>query len=136
MSKKPTIAELEKKVAELTEALQRERADALNLKRRTDEERVKLAGFYKAMTVQELLPALDNLERAMKHTAKEWADEIRPGLKSPDGLIVDEDTRRGPSPLGELENRVRKFGVTSSQSLAELAFIGLDLSRKSEMEKK
>jgi hypothetical protein len=69
-------------------------------------------------------------------TAKEWADEIRPGLKSPDGLIVDEDIRRGPSPLGELENRVRKFGVTSSQSLAELAFIGLDLSRKSEMEKK
>jgi hypothetical protein len=71
-----------------------------------------------------------------KEAAKEWADEIRPGLKSPDGLIADEDRRRGPSPLQELENRVSKFGVTSSQSLAELAFIGLDLSRKSEMEKK
>jgi molecular chaperone GrpE len=83
MSKKPTIAELEKKVAELTEALQRERADALNLKRRTDEERVKLAGFYKAMTVQELLPALDNLERAMKHTPKDLAshDYVK-GVKS------------------------------------------------------
>jgi molecular chaperone GrpE len=83
MSKKPTIAELEKKVAELTEALQRERADALNLKRRTDEERVKLAGFYKAMTVQELLPALDNLERAMKHTPKDLANhDYVKGVKS------------------------------------------------------
>src|SRR4051812_1511838 len=83
MSKKPTIAELEQKIAELTEALQRERADAVNLKRRTDEERVKLAGFYKAMTVQELLPALDNLERAMKHTPKDLAshDYVK-GVKS------------------------------------------------------
>jgi molecular chaperone GrpE len=71
MSKKPTIKDLEQKIGELTDALQRERADALNLKRRTDEERVKLAGFYKAMTVQELLPALDNLERALKHTPKD-----------------------------------------------------------------
>lgn len=71
MSKKPTIKELEEKIAELTEALQRERADAQNLRRRTEEERSRLGGFYKAMTVQELLPALDNLERAMKHTPKD-----------------------------------------------------------------
>ncbi len=71
MSKKPTIKELEQKIGELTEALQRERADAQNLRRRTEEERAKLGGFYKAMAVQELLPALDNLERAMKHTPKD-----------------------------------------------------------------
>jgi molecular chaperone GrpE len=74
MSKKPTIKELEDKIAELTEALQRERADALNLKRRTDEERTKLAGFYKAMVIQDLLPAIDNLERAIKHTPKDLKD--------------------------------------------------------------
>ena len=74
MSKKPTIAELEKKVAELTEALQRERADAENLRRRTDMEKSRLGEFYKAMVVQELLPALDNLERAFKHTPKDLKD--------------------------------------------------------------
>jgi molecular chaperone GrpE len=74
MSKKPTIRELEQKVAELTEALQRERADAQNLRRRTEEERSKMAEFYKAMTVQELLPAIDNLERAVKHTPKDLKD--------------------------------------------------------------
>jgi molecular chaperone GrpE len=51
--------------------LQRERADAENLRRRTTEEKARLGEFYKAMVVQELLPALDNLERAFKHVPKE-----------------------------------------------------------------
>jgi molecular chaperone GrpE len=74
MSKKPTLAELEQKIAELTEALQRERADAINVRRRAEEERVKLAAFFKAKVLRDLLPALDNLERALKHAPKELAD--------------------------------------------------------------
>lgn len=82
MSKKPTLKELEQKIGELTEALQRERADAQNLRRRHEEERARLGEFYKAMVVQELLPALDSLERAMKHTPKELADhEYIKGVK-------------------------------------------------------
>jgi molecular chaperone GrpE len=71
MSKKPTIEELEQKIAELTEALQRERADAINVRRRADEDRAKLGDFYKAMVVRNLLPAVDNLERALKHVPKD-----------------------------------------------------------------
>jgi len=74
MSRKPTIKELEQKIGELTNALQRERADAENLRRRTQEEKSRLGEFYKAMVIQELLPALDNLERAFKHTPKELKD--------------------------------------------------------------
>jgi len=74
MSKKPTIKELEQKIDELTLALQRERADAENLRRRTQEEKSRLGEFYKAMAIQELLPALDNLERAFKHVPKELKD--------------------------------------------------------------
>jgi molecular chaperone GrpE len=73
MSKKPTLKDLQQKVDELTEALQRERADATNVRRRADEERSKLANFYKAMVVQELLPAIDNLERAIHHRPKQFA---------------------------------------------------------------
>ncbi len=65
---------LHKQVAELTRALQQERADAINVRRRSEEDRSKLAGFYKAMVVRELLPAIDNLERALKHTPKELED--------------------------------------------------------------
>lgn len=74
MSRKPTIAELEQKIGELTEALQRERADAENLRRRTEEDKANLGTFYKVMIMRELLPALDNLERALVHAPKELAD--------------------------------------------------------------
>lgn len=73
MSKKPSIKDLEQKIAELTQALQRERADAMNVRRRADEDRVKLASFYKAKVLRDLLPALDNLERALKHVPKDLA---------------------------------------------------------------
>ena len=70
MTKKPTLAELEQKIGELTEALQRERADAINLRRRHEDERAQLAGFYKSMVVRDLLPAIDNLDRAIHHRQK------------------------------------------------------------------
>jgi molecular chaperone GrpE len=67
----PRIEELEQQVKELTDALQRERADSSNLRRRTEEEKSKLADFYKANVIRALLPALDNLERALKHAPKD-----------------------------------------------------------------
>jgi molecular chaperone GrpE len=67
-------AALQQQVMELTAALQQERADAINLRRRSEEERNKMAGFYKAMVIRELLPALDTLDRALKHTPKDLED--------------------------------------------------------------
>jgi molecular chaperone GrpE len=61
----------EQQLAELTEALQRERADAVNLRRRHEEEIASLRGRMKASVVRELLPVIDNLERALKHVPKE-----------------------------------------------------------------
>lgn len=63
--------DLAAEIAQLTEALQRERADAMNVRRRSEEERVKLGSFYKASVVKELLPVIDNYERALKHVPKE-----------------------------------------------------------------
>lgn len=73
MAKKPSVKDLEQQVAELTEALQRERADATNVRRRAEEDRIKLGSFYKASVVTELLPVIDNFERALKHVPKELA---------------------------------------------------------------
>jgi molecular chaperone GrpE len=68
------VEELNMQVEALTEALQRERADAMNVRRRADEEKGKMANYYKAMVVKSLLPAIDNLERALKHAPKDLAD--------------------------------------------------------------
>ena len=69
--KNPEVEKLESQISELTEALQRERADAVNVRRRADEDRAKLASFYKVMILRDLLPAIDNLERALKHVPKD-----------------------------------------------------------------
>ncbi|MGH7249832.1 MAG: nucleotide exchange factor GrpE [Minisyncoccia bacterium] len=64
MNKKPTIAEL-------TEALQRERADADNIRRRHQEQMFGLKDMVKASIVRELLPVIDNFERSLKHVPKD-----------------------------------------------------------------
>lgn len=71
MSKKPTIAELEQQIGELTEALQRERADATNIRRRYDEQINTLKTVVKANVVRDLLPIIDNFDRALKHVPKD-----------------------------------------------------------------
>ena len=74
MSKKPTLADLQQQIAELTEVLQRERADSLNLRRRVEEERAEMGDYHKAAVIHGLLPAIDNLERALMHVPKELKD--------------------------------------------------------------
>ncbi len=57
--------------AQLTEALQRERADATNIRRRHDEQIASLRSTVKSSVVKDLLPIIDNFERALKHVPKE-----------------------------------------------------------------
>lgn len=67
------LQQLEQKIAELTEALQRERADAVNLRRRHEAEMHGLKTHVKAAVVRDLLPVVDNLERAIKHAPTDLA---------------------------------------------------------------
>lgn len=63
----PDLTDLQQQVAELTQALQHERADATNLRRRHDEQLASLTAVVKANVVRDLLPVIDNFERALKH---------------------------------------------------------------------
>ncbi len=74
MAKSVALKELEQKIAEVTEALQRERADATNIRRRHDEQMAGLKDIIKASVVSELLPVIDNFERALKHVPADLAD--------------------------------------------------------------
>jgi molecular chaperone GrpE len=64
-------SELEQQVVDLTAALQRERADAINVRRRADEDRARLANVHKAAVIRALLPVIDNFDRALKHVPTE-----------------------------------------------------------------
>ena len=81
-------------IKNLTEALQRERADATNIRRRSEEERAQMATSCKANIVRELLPVIDNFERALKHVPKD---------------LVNNDYVKG------VQTVVRQFEATLSQ---------------------
>lgn len=74
MSKKPTVAELEQQITDLTEALQRERADVINVRRQHDNQINMLQSMVKTGVVTDLLPVIDNFERALKHVPKDLED--------------------------------------------------------------
>lgn len=70
-AKKPHANKANDEVAELTAALQRERADAENLRRRHEAQIASLRTSVKAHLVKDLLPVIDNFERALKHVPKD-----------------------------------------------------------------
>ena len=66
----PTV-QLQQQIDELTAALQRERADAMNIRRQHEEQITNLRSVVKANVVRDLLPVIDNFERALKHVPAE-----------------------------------------------------------------
>ncbi len=71
---KVTIAQLQQDIADLTDALQRERADIINVRRQHDAQLGNLKNHVKVGVVEDLLPVIDNFERALKHVPAELVD--------------------------------------------------------------
>ncbi|MBC7546334.1 nucleotide exchange factor GrpE [Candidatus Saccharibacteria bacterium] len=85
LNNNPETVELQQQVGTLTEALQRERADATNLRRRYEEELANLRNRTKASVVTELLPTIDNFERALKHVPADIKDHEY--IKGVEGVV-------------------------------------------------
>lgn len=58
-------------IIDLTNALQRERADATNIRRQHDAQTANLRTIVKSNVVRELLPVVDNFELSLKHLPKD-----------------------------------------------------------------
>jgi molecular chaperone GrpE (heat shock protein) len=71
------VTALQQQISDLTEALQRERADATNLRRLHNEQIAGLRVSAKAQVVQQLLPVIDNFERALKHIPRSYRSRLR-----------------------------------------------------------
>jgi molecular chaperone GrpE len=58
---------------------QRSEADFINYKRRNEQERAEMAGFANASLMTDLLPVVDDLERALANATdtKSWVDGIK-----------------------------------------------------------
>ncbi len=77
--------QLQQQIDELTAALQRERADATNQRRRFDEQLASVRMSVKSTVVADLLPVIDNFERALKHVPKDL--EANEYVKGVQGIV-------------------------------------------------
>jgi molecular chaperone GrpE len=104
MVKKPSN-KFTQQIAELTDALQRERADAMNIRRRHEEQVASLKTMVKADVIQDLLPVIDNFERALGHVPKELkGNDFIKGV----GAIVK-----------QFENTLKQMGVQRIKTVGE-----------------
>ena len=71
------LEKLQKELERAEDAYKRVLAEYANYKRRTDQEKENLGAFTRAETLKALLPALDNLERAVAAPA---GDEYKTGV--------------------------------------------------------
>ena len=71
--KKPS-AKANKDFEELTNDLKRVQADFINYQRRTEEEKAQIMEIAKQTVIAELLPILDDINRALSHVPKELKD--------------------------------------------------------------
>ncbi len=72
------LAEAQAKAQEYLDALQRERADFTNFRRRADLDRDQSGRWTSGETIKKFLPILDDLERALAHRPADtsWADGV------------------------------------------------------------
>lgn len=70
------IEDLKNKVSSLQESLLRNQAELQNYKKRKDEETDKIMKYKDEEIIKELLPIIDNFERAIKMDDNDLSDEV------------------------------------------------------------
>lgn len=106
MAKSKKQSELELQVNELTNDLQRVRADFENYRKRADVEREMARANGKVGTVMKLLPVVDNIERAIAHTPADladntWAQGVTKLVKNLEKSLSDMGVQRIKASKGE-----------------------------------
>ena len=81
-SLKEALEEAKEKAEKYLANWQRAEADFINYKRRSEQERADMAAFANAALITDLLPVLDDLERALENASDDldtptWVDGIR-----------------------------------------------------------
>jgi molecular chaperone GrpE len=108
----PERDELRQQVSLLTEALQRERADATTIRRQHEEQLNNLRTVIKASVIRDLLPVIDNFERALKH---EPTTELPPEGAADYQQAVLEALKKYEDYVNGVRSLVKQFEKTMSR---------------------
>lgn len=105
--KKPKIKKSKQNdiAADLTADIQRIQADFINYKKRSEEEKTRAVSIGKSSVIVELLPVLDNLDRALAQQPPELADNE--WAKGVGGVSK------------QLQTKLSELGLTRVQTLSQ-----------------
>src|SRR5262247_1874969 len=95
-------AELKQQRDDYYDRLLRKTAEFDNYRKRTDRERLQLSEAAAADLLTELLPLVDDLERALKADPEAGADGIRKGVELIHKQLLDVLRKRGVKPIEAL----------------------------------
>ncbi len=118
MAKSKKIEDMEQQVGELTQDLQRTRADFENYRKRVETEKEQAKESGKNQAIVKLLDIIDSIERAISHVPEElednsWVDGVVKMSKKLDKMLADFDLTRieiiaGETPFDpELHNAIQ-----------------------------
>lgn len=103
--KQPKKATKNDEVANLTADLQRIQAEFINYKNRVENEKATLSQFSKAQVIKDLLPVIDDLERALNHL--------------PDNLKEDKWAQGVQKVHARLLQQLQKMGISKIEALSQ-----------------
>lgn len=79
--------------------LLRERADLENYRKRVSREKEELLNYGVKSLIEEVLPVVDNLERALEHASEEGLPALLEGVKMTHSILLSALKKYGVSPV-------------------------------------
>jgi molecular chaperone GrpE len=95
----------------------RERADLENFRKRTNREKEELLNYGNKSLIEEILPIVDNLERALAHATEEGQSAVVEGIRMTHVMLVSALKKFGVTPLESVGNA---FDPAFHQAMAQV----------------
>lgn len=77
----------------------RERADMENLRKRTNREKEELLNYGTKSLLEEILPVVDNLERALEHANEDTLSALTEGIRMTHSILISALKKFGATPI-------------------------------------
>jgi molecular chaperone GrpE len=77
----------------------RERADLENYRKRVNREKEELLNYGNKSLIEEILPVLDNMERALAHASEDGQAAVVEGIRMTHGMLVAALKKFGVTPI-------------------------------------
>jgi len=138
--------EIEQQLGELTQDLQRTRADFENYRKRAEAERISIFESGQTSAILKLLPVIDNIERAIFHTPKElqentWVQGVASLTKNLEKSLDDMNIKRIDATSGtafnpnlheavQFDEQVEGDSLDSEEVIAEEIQAGYTLNNR------